>query len=593
MLPFLHPVWLCAALPPGGFALFVTDLNGSGSVRECAVDSSAYTSQPELTNIQLLECLPASRTPLDDSISGRALLRSDLDQGTRVQLPGGAGSVYHYSRSDSSATSYGFFSIDADGAAHVLIELPAAPGPSDPFLNSVACKPSGSSLLVATQPNAGGDLWQLYTSGAAPLNRTDGLPVQVFGRDSFFLSSELGAAVTTTGVLRFDPQSNDCTEVVGFESGSIPNWFDLTLIPSLNGHWVAFLGGDSQAQSMPFVMGESCNVRCMHDVPDFIPGAGCLPEAQDGPYLAVSDDGEQCAWRAGEVQSYQYSHELYMGRHTASGTTIALHVTQDALFEPYIDEIGLVIFRPGPGGQLLFMAGDAGSNGSLLSRADLFSATLDDTSALLASNLSLTSGDPAPPFLNYGTLEPCRMRLRPSSGRALLYSRETDLHRLLYLDFDTLGVQVVQTGVEALPLLDTRGSEWVVGMDVPDGSGPTGLSEVDVGSNIDVDPQLTLPTLGGASRIVRSAADPDWYACISSQGPLEHLWQVQIGSGVTRLFSPRDLQLGPSMGYTSDGALIFSFLIGSSGSIYVVWPQTGAAHKLWMIPQHGFVLPGA
>jgi len=47
------------------------------------------------------------------------------------------------------------------------------------------------------------------------------------------------------------------------------------------------------------------------------------------------------------------------------------------------------------------------------------------------------------------------------------------------------------------------------------------------------------------------------------------------------------------MGYTSDGALIFSFLIGSSGSIYVVWPQTGAAHKLWMIPQHGFVLPGA
>lgn len=596
MLPVLHSLLFCALLPPGGFAVFTADGGGTGSVRECTTDNSqAPSTQAQLANIQLLGCVPASRTPLDESLSGRGLLRTDIDYGTRVLLPNGAGSVYHYVRSDIQSTNYGFFSIDAAGSAHVLIELSALPGASDPFLNSIACSPYGSKLLVATQPSAGGDLWQLYTNGNQPLNRTDGIAPLVFGRDSFFLSDDLGAAVTSTGVLRFDPHQSDCVEIVPFDSGSVPAWLDLTLISSLNGRWVTFIAGDSQPQAQPFVMGQWGNVTSMHDQPDWIQGAGCLPESVDGPYLAVSDDGQQCAWRVAQLNGYEWSQELYTARRTAAGPIISLQITQAALFEDYIDEIGQVFYRPG--GQLLFMGGDVGSNGAMLSRADLFSATYDDSGALLVSNLSLTSGDPAPPFLNYGTLEPFQVFVRPYSGRAMIYSREATAHHLLYSDFSVLGTQLVEDGVEALPWISTDGSEWVIGMDVPGNSQDTGLCEVDMSSNPPVDPLFNLPTLGGSARIVRSPIDPDQYACIVPQGTAERAWWVNTSPGGSRQFCSRDLLYGTAVGFASDGALILS-VVTSNGSLFVVWSvdwqtNTSTSHKVWSLAQFGCVLPGA
>src|SRR5690349_21075863 len=153
MIPLLLPFVACIPQPSSDFAVYVIDKSGSGSVRSCAENSPQFTTHPLLRGIRLLDCVPASRTPLDESLPGRARLRTDLEQGTRVELPGGRGSVYHYLRSGpAGASRYGFFAIGADAEARVLIELPAAAGPSDPFLESIASQADGTSLLVATQP---------------------------------------------------------------------------------------------------------------------------------------------------------------------------------------------------------------------------------------------------------------------------------------------------------------------------------------------------------------------------------------------------------------------------------------------------------
>lgn len=591
---FLLPISLCALVAPTDFAVFVTDGAGNGSVRMCSTDSPLFTVLPQLTGIRLLECVPASRTPLDESFSGRAQLRNDLEQGTRVQLPNARGSVYHYRRDDDSSSSYGFFSIDDGGEAHVLIELPAAPGPSDPFLSSVASKSSGSSLLVATQPNAGGDLWQLYTDGSPALNRTEGVPMLVFGRDSFFLSSDLGAAVTTTGVVRFDPHTSECADFVGFGPESTPPWLGLELMPSANGRYIAFIAGDSQAAARPFVVGTGGDAQCMNDVPDYITGAGCLPEVTDGPWLCVSDDGALCAWRVGQSHGYSYSHELFLARHDPGAQTLTLHVTQDALFEPYIDEIGLAYFRPG--GQLVFMAGDPGENQALLSRADLFGATLDSNGVPAIWNLSLTSGEPAPPFLSYGALELFALRVRPSTGEALLYSRESASHRLLAVDPDLPGVRLVEDGVEGVGPIDSHDGDWYVGLDVPAAAHQTGLLLLEGGSCPDLEMLLELPTLASPTRFARNPFDHDVYACfsISPSGAAERATQVNGSSGATRDFSPRDLFYGCSLAFTHAGDVILSLSLASGDSFFVVWPPAPAySHKVWMIPQPGFVLPGA
>lgn len=595
MIPSLLPFSLCFAAAPGGFCVFVADSSGGSSVRECTTDSANYSVDPQLSGITLLECVPVCRTPLDESFYGRALLRTDLEQGTRVQLPNGAGSVYHYLRGSGDTTSYGFFSIDAQGDAHVLIELPAGPGPSDPFLSSVAAKPSGSSMLVATQPIAGGDLWQLYTDGSAPVDRTASVPMQVFGRDSFFLSSELGIAVSTTGVLRFDPGEDDCADFVGFGPESVPAWLGLELMPSANGRYAVFLGGDGQDLARPFVAGTCGNAVAMSDAAMLVTGAGFLPESVNGPWLAVSDDGAQCAWRVGQGHTTNYSHELFIARRDAGAPLQTLHLTQDSIFEPYIDEIGLAFYRPG--GTLVFAGGDAGQSQAMLSRADVFCANFQSSGALSVTNLSLTSGDPAPPFLNYGALELFRVRVRSSSGRVLLYSREASTHRLFELDLDTFGVQLLEDGVEELGLTDTASGDWVVAMEVPGHGHHTGLSRIEVGSEIEIETPLELPNLGGATRMLRSAFDHDCYACIVDEGASEHAWQVDIATGAKRTFSARGFQFGRSMAFADDGSLVLSLDTAGGQSLFVVWPPLSGppavAHMLWLMPESGFVLPGA
>ncbi|MBK7643612.1 MAG: hypothetical protein IPJ19_11305 [Planctomycetes bacterium] len=588
MLPLLIPAFLSAPLLSAGFAVFVTSDNGTGSVRLCTVDSASYSVDPLLAGIRLRECQPAGRSLLDESLSGRALLRSDLEQGTRVLLPAGRGSIYHYERTSALASVYGFFSIDSGGIAHVLIELPAAAGPSDPFLGSLAVRPSGTSMLAPTTPVAGGDLWELFTDGTPPRNRTASLAPQVFGRDSCCLSADLGVAVSTTGVLRFDPHTIQEAAEIGFEGGTTPPWIGLEVVSSSNGQYAALLAGDSQTLARPFVLGQMGDALCMSTNGDFLSGAGFLPEAPNGPWLAVSDDGAQCAWRVGDAHSSGYSHELFMARRNAGAAPTVLHLTQDAIFEPYIDEIGLAFYRPS--GQLCFMAGDHGTNNALVSRADLFSATLDAAGAPMTVNLSQTSGDPAPPFLNYGTLELFRLRARPSSGRALIYSRDSIGRRLLSVDFATYGVQVVQTGVESVGRIDTSGSDWLAALELSGPGAHNGLYEVEV-PELDSHLMLDLPTISGNTRILRDPNDSDWYAAISSQDDVEHAWEVNLSNGAIRQFSTRDFTFGSSVCFASDGSLIMSLEVAGGAAIFVVWPRTSTSHKLWPIAQPGFVLP--
>src|SRR5260221_10023153 len=107
-------------------------------------------------------------------------------------------------------------------------------------------------------------------------------------------------------------------------------------------------------------------------------------------------------------------------------------------------------------------------------------------------------------------------------------------------------------------------------MGVPAGIHQTGLCRVETGSNLDIELLLDLPTLGDDSRVMRDALNPDWYACVCAQGPIEHAWQVNVQSGVVRLLTTRDLVFGRSMAYTSGGALIVSQRLVTGDSLFIV-----------------------
>ncbi len=587
MLCLLSCLPLCALDAAAGFAIFAANPDGTGSVRLCSTNSASFSVPAGLDGLQLLGCVPAQSTPLDESLAGHARLRADLPQGTRVLLPHGRGSLYHYRRSSAGGTSYGFLLVDALGGARSLIELAAPPDASDPFLPSVASAPDGAKLLVATQPVAGGDLWELSCSGAAALNRTDGLDVQVFGRDSFFLGASLAAATTTSGVLRWDPLGDECAAPAAFAGGGAPAWLGLEVVPSANGLYVAFLGGDSPMQCVPFVLGATGAAQPMSTQPQSLSGAGFLPEASDGPWLAVSDDGQQCAWR--EADAHVYSRELYLARRASGGQAQAAHVTEDALFHPYIDEIGLAIFRPD--GRLVFWAGDQGANGTLLTRADLFQASLDASGALSVQNLTLTSGEATPPFLAYPALRPEQVLLDDSGSQMLVFSRDPTGDHVLEANSDHAGLAEVLDGVSDVGAMQFLGDEVLLAATRPDDPAQSGISRVELGTHPESELFLQLSLASQHSRGLRG---PDgWYAFVTQQNGGERLWQVNLSSDDTLLLTPRPLTYGQSLAYTDDGTLVFSVGAPGAPALFLVWPRNASAHRLWTEAVPGFVLPGA
>lgn len=583
-------VGFCLACCPTAWSsvsIWVSDpasAGGLGSVRVHDESTGVWSDPAGLQGIRLLAIAPAGRTAIGDFLPGRARLFADLPGATRVRLPEGRGSLYHYERPTAGGSSYGFFLVDPAGVAASIAEFPAAQGGGDPVLTSIGVAPDGASILAATVPEAGGNLLEIELGTGSVCDRTSDLDVQVFSENGLVVGAGFGLGMTPNGVLRFESQSECGAQYVAFE-GPTPAWFGEP-VASANASFVAFVAGDGPHAAFPFVVGASGAASQMCSVPAIVSGAGLLP-APNGPWLAVSDDGASCAWRTSEPGGY--SRELFLARAPAGGSPAATHVTQDAIFEPYLDEVGVMVFTPA--GDLLFASGDPGLPGvSLMRQADFFRAHLTDTGVLQVANLSGTSGQTLPPFLAYPQLEPVRIAWNPGAQEFLVYSRDAWDGRVLRVDADGGELDELEHEIDAVHLLEVVGGDVLismVGQEEPEDSGLQHLA------GDDEDELSMLFEYGATTTYSRGIAGPGgWYAFVVRQGNVEFLLQARPSTGEVRLLTSRPLVYGTSLGFDASGTLAVSVGAPGSPSIFLAWPVGAPAHRLSAQPISGFVLPG-
>ncbi len=585
----------CLAAPAlaGSVTVFVGPPGGVGGVRVLDAAAHAAPGLPqELQGIRLLDFDLAGRAALERIDVDRSRRFEDVVGAARVRLANGRGSLYHFVRGEGTSDAvFGWFLVDSDGAPHVLLEGPANAWGGDPFVERVAISPDGSDVLVATHLGDGGDLYELDVAALSVTARTSALPPFDFAGDGLLLTSSFGAAAHANGVLRFGRSSCSDAEELAFPTAT-PPWLRRELVASANGAYAVTIAGASESEAHPFVFGATGAATCFCDEPTAMSGAGFLPYATNGPWLAVSDDGRACAWRVG--LGHAYSRELWVASAPAPTATATVeHLTRDELFETYLDEVGVFVFSPAR--ELLFAAGDPGANGSLLRRMDVFRATIDAaTGATTVRNLSGTSGELVPPFLTYPALEPQRIAWSRSADAFLVYETNTGLGRLLRIDADGqqpgCGFDTLLDEVTGLDMLERSGDDILLAVRTLTHPSDRGIQSVP--DELDEEPDL-LVQLSASARVDRSIVGTD-SSCtfVTVQGGSEYVWRLEHGSEHARVLTSRPLQYGRALAPLASGSIALSIGPDTGPTLFVAWDSNAGMRRLQSTPTPGCVLPG-
>lgn len=583
------------ALPvlAGSVPVFLGTPGGTGSIRVLDEQgASPAQNPPELRNVRLLDLDLAGRAALERLDEERSRRFEDVVGAARIRLADERGSLYHFVRDEGTPTAaFGYFVIDRDGVPHVLLEAPPNTWGGDPFVERVAIAPNGDGVLVATHVEDGGDLYELDVAHRTVTARTSALPPFDFGGNGLLLTPGFGAAAHAGGLLRFDRSSCADAQVVELAPSAPPAWFAREIVASSNGAYAVTIAGESSALAHPFVFGASGGAACFCDEATAMSGAGFLPYAPNGPWLAVSDDGAACAWRVGV--GHMYSRELYVATTPApSAPAVVEHLTRDALFEPYLDEVGVFVYTPAR--ELLFAAGDPGANGSLFRRMDVFRASIDAAAGTTSvRNLSVTSGEPVPPFLTYPALEPQRIAWSRSANSFLLYEPRVDLGRLLRVETNGSGGSGFDTlldEITGLDMLEHVGNDILLAVRTVDEPEDRGIQSLP--ADLDEDPDLVLP-LSSAARVDRSSVGPD-ESCtfVTVMGANEYVWRLPHGGGSAHLLTSRPFQYGRALAYTRSSSVALALGPSTGPTQFVAWAANGSARRLQTIPLAGCVLPG-
>ena len=581
---------LAAPAAAGSLSVFVGPAGGAGNVR--ILDASLVClpyDVPGLTNIRLVALDHSGRAGLQQLSACAPRLRDDVPGASRLSLPSGAGSLYHFVRNEGAwDEAWGFFLVDASRVARVVLEYPALQPGVDPFLPRIAVAPDGSALLVATSRSAGGDLFEVDLVSARVRSRTANLAPLGFRGRGLALLPAFGVAVHEAGILRVDRSVDGDASAVGFAPGEYPAWFERSVVASCNGAWIATVAGESSQITYPHVVGAQGIARRMAQLPRDVQGAGLAPDAANGPWLAVSDDGLSCAWRVRPWGPW-IDAELYLGsRPDPSASGIEEHVTHDAAFAPYLDEVGVFVFTPT--GRLVFVAGDPGSAGSSqFGSADVFRASRGTTGALELENLTATSGEALPPFLHYGTLElSCVAWIEPAEAYVAL-EREGVGHRLIAADGRTGCVRELVTGVSSLPMLELAPQHLVLATHGSVGSGVPALLRMPI--DLSTDPEVLLAFLTGVQGMRGAIGAGGHCALVTTDGTGDALWHVDVGSAFVTPLAYHALCIGPTLDVLRDGA-IRTTLSAAAGTTTTTWSPPGAPARVEVSTQAVFVLAG-
>lgn len=569
---------LLASTSAGQVTLFQAGAAGRGDV---LVLGSGFDGRPaELQGIELLSLECIGRTRLDELSPDASRRMTDVPAGARLSLPRERGSLYRYRRRDSAGAAYGFFLVERGGAAFPLFELRGT-GPSgsdDPLARRVAVARDASSFLVASSPEAGGDLYEVELVRHGVVNRTEDQPPFDFQRNGLALLEDFGVALTTSGVFRFDRVPFAQVEAVTLSTPR--TWFGADVVASADQSTAAFFAGSGSDRALVYTVTRGGQALQASERAMPIRGAGFLPESQGGPWLALSTDGSFVAWCADE--------EAYVHETGPAARPTDVHLSGNATLESTLNDTGVLSFFDT--GSLLFAAGREGSEGA--EKADLFRIDLTRGSGSFAiTNLTRTSGQTSPPF-DYGTLR-VRDGLRrlPGTGDLLLHERRPDNHGFLRRVSSGGFISTIIDHVSAFESADVAGRFLAVTVVRPAGVDDPLLER---SSLVQMSLAGTTPTtilLPAGSRLTRRVGSRsfDRFAGVLEFTGYEQIGRIGLPTTTGLGISAIGLQFGPTTGTLADGSFVGTTTVAG---FPIVFRWSDQELGVLRLGTPGFVLPG-
>jgi hypothetical protein len=577
-------------LAQSGLVVFQGAPGGVGAVVE--VDPSATSPAAPVAGLDNLTLLPldaTGRLELSGLRSDAPRFRDDIPGASRLVLPSGRGSLYRYSRPASIGLEFGLFVVDGAGRARRVFARQGVGATADqpPFVARVAVAPSGDSVLVITTLPAGGDVIEVDLASGAELNRTANVAPQRFVAGGVHYRASWGVLASPAGVWRFAVGSPGDASPIVFPAPA-PARFSGEVAFSSNDAWAVTTAGPAADELDVYAFGPAGNAVAVTAAPARLSPAGYLPDHLHGPYLAISDDGSRCAWRL----ETDVSREAFLGRVPQLAPAPADHLTQDLNFIDTIDEIGDFFFRPASN-VLVFAAGERSTTGPpVIENIDLYSAQLPAGGAANLLNVTLSSGDPLPPFTQPAELKPQTTALEPGTSRVLMHTRSSGgTGQMIAIDASSTGFTVLIPHAKEVQFIERAGADTLLALQRANGAKPVEVFRIDANWTPPSAPLLSVNELHWFDRF--TAGPGGWAAFVERTLTKERLWRFDPSSSALVKFSERALFFGPTLAWAPTGELGLSVGQGGVVSLFGAWPRTSSVLRLPLPPGPGFFLPGA
>lgn len=574
------------ARPITPIAVFLGAPGAPGEVR--VFDEGTGTllaAPPELTDLRLLPLDFVGRTELEAFLPDRPRRKADVPSAARLLLPQGYGALYRYTRQAAGVSLFGFLHVTPEGWPRRTFEMRGL-GPlaaDDPFVARIGVGPAGRTILVATLPEAGGDLLEFDLAAGRLLNRTAALTPIAFSDAGLWLNPTFGFGAAATGVYRFERTATAQAAPIGFDGAVPPTWFSGQAIVSRSREWALTTAGTAPDSQHAYVFGNSGSMRRVSTTPERLSGAGFLPESRAGPFMAVSDDGALAAWRRDGS-----SREAFLARVQPQPGEDPTQVTSDAFFTDTLDSVGQMSFFAI---HRLFLTVGEQPDGQMdgIEKADVFEVRLSRGAGPDFTNITLTSGETAPPFLAIPTIDPQFMHWLPATGRYILFDDEAE--RVLGVLPDQPGVQVLITDVKSLEFVEPAGDALLVSVRRASDPRPFELHRIE--QTVDATSVLLLAGTPDTEFLFPAAREDGWVGVLDRfLGTTDAILRVHVPTGTTQQFPGASTAFVPPLGFAPSGALTFSEGPPAGPSLFRAWQPGGGVATLQAPAVPGHILAG-
>lgn len=550
---------------PAGFTYFCGAPGALGDLWQA--DEAGLVAKPVagLGGLQWLPIDAHGRSALESLRTDRPQWRGDVAGGGRVVLPNAQGSLYRFRQGQlDGSVHFGWLWVDALGAPHALA-VQSGSGPAadqDPFLPTVGVANDGQRFLFATTLAAGGDLYEVALASGALELRTAALAPQSWSAGLALLPG-FGAAAASDGIWRFAAQSG--AQASQLVLPGAPTWFGAEFVASEDGQRLATVAGSAPLSAHVFVFGASGSAAQVTQTPAALSPAGFLPSYNDGPYFALSNDGQLCAWR---TVGLGVPREAWVARVPLIAPEPVVQVTQDANYTDTLDQVGLFAFDPA--GNLVLAVGEIADPvlGGIES-IDMFRVTPPAQGAVSISNLSLSSGVAQPPFLLKGQLNPQLARRIPGTSDVLLFDDAGNNGELLIVSGTGAPAQIVETNIKSTAWIEMAGNQLAVSLQRSNGGKERQLLRIAAGAGHASSTLALLPN--GVDFLQPTPRADGRLACLIDLLGQQWVAQIHLPTGIAAVPSFVPYSFGPALAFSSNGVLGFSAGAAAAPALAVGW----------------------